>query len=656
MKTRTTGSRGSGQRPGGASTRASVRSPWSGAVVLAIALLGLVFSVSPAMAQAPRQDAIWARMSSAPITLNGQLTEPAWATAESMIVVWAQDSGIPGSGWKVEGGAVSTPSDPMRATLKFLMVGNQLYLGAVVRDASVGGSADFNKFDGLIMALKDHLSPDAPKPPAEHTYLWWYPTHPDPQPPGQSPSFVGKWATWPPGSARTPTQIANWDAVTVVNGQSNNDAIPDTKYTIEMRFNVAALGYDVTRPEGDIIEWNVSVYDADWLWPLDAARWSSNRTWWQGPWGNSAFYNEVRIHARPNVTTSSGPVPAITPEMVVFNGANFPLPAINGQINEPVWAAINPIRIHYGDDQAREMYPEVGRYRAGQYQPPVNGGQAAVIDPGDADVRVFFRDNFLYLGFDVRDQVVQYHPSFDRWDGFLVTINDRTARSDDHNLIGRRLSFQVGPTGGVIAADYLLTLIQSGGAQVAIALKAGTTVDTLGQTPDVGYTAELAIDLLQLGYPAGLGDRSLFLGVNLLDGDSFTPYTNSYGTRTWWYREYEGTCCPVWAYMDPGFVTGVEGGEAGEPVDRLVSYPNPGVRPTIEYSLPEEGVVFLDIFDVQGRLVESLPLGLRPAGAHQTVFDGKERTAGIYPYRLRVNDPSTGATRSTLFGKMVLVR
>ncbi len=57
-------------------------------------------------------------------------------------------------------------------------------------------------------------------------------------------------------------------------------------------------------------------------------------------------------------------------------------------------------------------------------------------------------------------------------------------------------------------------------------LKPGTTVDTTGLSPDQGYTAELAFDLTKLGYPAGSGRRALFLGSELLDGDSFTPFTD----------------------------------------------------------------------------------------------------------------------------------
>jgi len=79
---------------------------------------------------------------------------------------------------------------------------------------------------------------------------------------------------------------------------------------------------------------------------------------------------------------------------------------------------------------------------------------------------------------------------------------------EDHQLLGRRLSFQVAQDGTAQPQDYLLSLVTNGWAQVALQLKGGTTVDTLGASPDSGYTAELCVDLKGLGYPAGLGTMS----------------------------------------------------------------------------------------------------------------------------------------------------
>ena len=112
----------------------------------------------------------------------------------------------------------------------------------------------------------------------------------------------------------------------------------------------------------------------------------------------------------------------------------------------------------------------------------------------------------------------------------------------------------MGPTGAGLALDYLPFLRDTAlGARVALTLKGGTTVDTIGFSPDSGYTIEMAIDLTKLGYPPGLGDRSLFLGINLMDGDSFGLVVRPTPTR----RASGGSgtssanAAPSWAYLDP---------------------------------------------------------------------------------------------------------
>jgi hypothetical protein len=618
-------------------------------------LVAFAVSAPPSSAQAPREDVMWARTTTETITLDGVLDEPGWAAAESVTIDWAVDAGLPGSGWKVESGNLAAV-DPLHAQIKFLVVGNQLYMGAKVTDASIGGSKNFNRFDGFLMAIKDHLDPGFPKPPAEYFYVWWYPESTDPQPPGEDPTFQGRWSDGA-GLPRTPEQIAAWDAVTVVHGLSNDDTTPDQDWVTEMRFDLTVMGYDVTQGNGDIVEWNIGIYDGDYAWPLDAAKFTCNRTWWECPWGNAAWYSEVRLHARPDVTVASGPVPEIGPEYVIneITDANV---TVDGDLDEPAWSDIDVLSfdIRWDDNALRATYPGVAQYRAGQFQPDVYGGQAFVFDPADATVKMFTKGDWLYLGFDVRDGYVQYHPDFDRWDGILLTLNDRTEVSPDNVPLPRRLSFQVAADGSGTAQDYLLTLLTQAQAELGLSLKANTTVDTLGLDVDEGYTAEVAIDLKGLGYPTGLGDRSLFLGVNLLDGDSVSdPITDSYGTRTWWYREYEGECCASWIYMAPG-------GTAVDPDPAALvgnswarSYPNPSVRPTIQYSLAARSDVTLEVFDLRGRLVERRRVGSREAGVQELVFDGSNVASGVYLYRLRVVDPSSGAPRATLGGKLLLL-
>src|SRR5262249_43019851 len=156
-----------------------------------------------------------------------------------------------------------------------------------------------------------------------------------------------------------------------------------------------------------------------------------NRVWWEDPWGNVSWYDEVRIHAKPSVTVSSGAVPTIDPELRIPNGVNFATPVIDGNLNDAVWAAAPFFDISYGDDALRATYPAVGPYRSGQFQPTVSGGQQFVADPGKARFYYFFKADSLFLGFDVNDAYVGNHQVEDRMDGFIVSINDHTLRAPD---------------------------------------------------------------------------------------------------------------------------------------------------------------------------------------------------------------------------------
>lgn len=656
-----------------------------GGFVAAIVVAALTGAAGSGLAQAPRQDVIWARSTGgAAITLNGVLSEPAWAAADSVVIRYSRHgarinqnggatiNGIPGSGSKPEAGI--NPQDSTTATVKFVVVGNTLYMGGFFRDKSVGGSRDFNRFDGLLMSLKNHADPYRPSPPVEYLYSWWHEhlSPPNDTAPGLSPTFRGAFTNCNEPvndctAPRTPEQIAAWDAVTVVHGISNDDNNVDGNpaddndggYTVEMKFDLGVLGYDVTDADGDVVEFNLSIYDCDWLWPFQAI-FSANRVWWQNPWGNDAWFHNVRIHARPSVNLTSGPTPTVGPDLRIPNGAAFATPTINGTLTEPVWSVAPGIDIRWADDALRNTYPGMGPWRSGQYQATVNGGVAEVVDPADATVKWFFKGNLLYLGFDVDDKVVQNHPNIDRWDGFIVTLNEYSALGPDKNLLPRQITFRVGAGGAVQAEDFLPFLRDTaGGAQVALALKPGTTVDTVGTSPDVGYTAELAIDLTKMGYPSGLGDGRIFLGINHLDGDSFTPFTDSYGTRTWWQREYGGEDGPVWGYLDPSL--SVDVGDSPAPIaggiELLGAHPNPYTDQTsIRFRLDRPRTVALDVFDLHGRRVATQAYGLRTAGIQNVSFrrDRASMASGIYHYRLRLTDESGAAT--SLAGKMIVMR
>lgn len=632
-----------------------------GVLVAALVAGAVLATVLPSQAQFQRYDTMWARSTNgAPLTLDGYMNEPEWAQAESVLVRYPLDNGIPGSGWKDEGGFPAT--DRTYAVFRFLTVGDQLWMCATVRDSSIGGSNLFNRFDGLLMSIKNHANGSRPATPGEHLISWWANDTGDPNPTAVDhlPTMYGEWRT--PGTPPTPTQLQAWDARVTWLGKVNSDTTADAGYTIEMRCDMPLNGYNITRAEGDVVEWNCSVYDCDWYWPLaNFFRFSVNRSWIQGPWGNAYWYGDVKIRCRPDVTVASGPAPVAGSDMTIPNLGNIiPLPVIDGTLGDAAWGNAPSIAIRYDDTPLLDTYPGTGPWRSGQYEAEVNGngGQAFVADPGDATVKYFFKGTKLYMSFDVNDQVVQNVVAEDRWDGFNVSINDRVRRFSDNNLKSWACGFRVGP-GGTLVRTFDTAYLQDSlnALQVALHLKPGTTVDTLGVDSDAGYTAELSLDLTAIGYPADLGDRALYFGVTLYDGDSYSPITDSYGTRTWFFREREYLDGPCVAFLDPNkYVTTGVGDDAPPRLALAGAFPNP-VRfgTTIRYSLPAPARVDLEVYDLQGRVVVSRALGIQAAGSREARVPSFASRSGVYLYRLQVRDAVSGADRGTLSGKMMVL-
>jgi len=71
----------------------------------------------------------------------------------------------------------------------------------------------------------------------------------------------------------------------------------------------------------------------------------------------------------------------------------------------------------------------------------------------------------------------------------------------------------------------------------------------------------------------------------------------------------------------------------------LQNYPNPfNPTTTIKYSIPEDALVELKIFDVLGKEVYVLKNEIQKTGSYSIVFDGSNLASGIYFYRIQAGD------------------
>jgi hypothetical protein len=634
--------------------------------VLMMALVVVMIASLTAYGQMiKRTDAIWARTTTSAITLDGKLLEADWAKAESIKVQMGKDSGIPGGGWYWENG-IKPNADPTDATLKFLVKGDSLYVAIICKDKSIGGG-NFNQFDGFLSDMRYKQATGFNKTPfpqartsqaCEIFYGWVTEPWAADSLAGlknAKPGFFGDFGssyTQP----RPDSMKAFWDAATFVQGTTNDDATPDTAWTTELKINLKKFNYDVQQSGGDIVMWSLSVYDADYRWPVDTLKVSGNRVWVQCPWGNAAAFNHLRVFVRPDVTPSSGAAPVVGPDYIIPDAKNYVTPVLDGKLTEPVWKDAPSLKIKYGDAAIRNAYANTAKYRSGQFQPTVNGAQNTVVDPNLANVKYFFKGDTLYLGFDVNDKFVQAVNDYDRWDGFRVILAQRDARNGDSVLQKRRFTFRV-DSAGAIKREEDLSL--SGwdslktSVTVALSLKGGTTVDTVGAAADSGSTAEMKVNLRKLGYAAGRGDGVLFMSVLAFDGDSFSG--GSYGTRTWFMAEGDFDDGMAWMYMDPATVlTDVPGAGRSLPSEfaLLGNYPNPFNPSTmIKFQIGRSSEVALEVYDMLGRQVVSKSLGVRQPGEHAVSFNALGLASGTYFYRLKM--VTTGAI---VTGKMMLLK
>lgn len=634
-----------------------------------LSLAALALGLWPAAASAQMQpttmrtDAIWAPTTTETITLDGNLSEAGWAAAPTIDILYGTRSGDPGSGFKSEGG-LQEPTDPVDATIRFLVSGGQLYMAAEVKDNSVGGSREFNRFDGFLMQF---LNVDGTATGgiglSEYIYSWWYPNQPDGQAIPDKPGFIGRYGNFDTPNMRDQALVDRWDAFTTVNGSANDDSgDPDVGYTVEMRFDLSELGYDLTQPSQ--LGWGIGVYDIDGFFPFSDATFSSKRAWWQNSFGNTLLSGEGRIFVDPAVTVGSA-LPAMPYDLVIAQRGQSDVPTIDGSLNEPVWSQIEGTEILLINGQneeeglaVRASYPGIGPLVSRQFVDDVDGDATnpppTVVDPARATVKWFYQGTTLYVGVDVTDAAISSGDGETRWDGFRIGINDRTMlEPNDNYLLPRDLAVRLDASGGLVAERALAALLADNASAAAFAASVDGTINDPSDS-DTGYQIEMAIDLTAIGYPADLGDRTIFIGASLSDYDMLDDPAASYGSRAWFFRERGGEVA-AYGYLDPSNPVASEGvPQSTDAIALMSSMPNPfGTQTTLRYVLPEAGAATIAVLDLLGRQVATVEAGTQAAGSNAAELR-VNLPSGVYLWRVSL-DGVSGQLRSAA-GQFTVIR
>lgn len=87
--------------------------------------------------------------------------------------------------------------------------------------------------------------------------------------------------------------------------------------------------------------------------------------------------------------------------------------------------------------------------------------------------------------------------------------------------------------------------------------------------------------------------------------------------------------------------TSVDGETEGIPIRFYLyqNYPNPfNAKTVISYALPITSDLRIEIYDIMGRVVETLVDGTKPAGMHRIIWDSGDNASGVYFYKINAGD------------------
>ncbi|MBK8553770.1 MAG: T9SS type A sorting domain-containing protein [Ignavibacteria bacterium] len=141
---------------------------------------------------------------------------------------------------------------------------------------------------------------------------------------------------------------------------------------------------------------------------------------------------------------------------------------------------------------------------------------------------------------------------------------------------------------------------------------------------------KLFLNEINLADESGQCNTALELQDEISEGE-YTSITAQRNSIVAVYKQSNSIFATVRNLSEKGFLQAVQ-----KPA--LDNFPNPFNPSTkINFSIPSEGFVRLSVFDLTGRLIETLMNEYKNAGEHSVVFDGSNLSSGVYFYRLEVN-------------------
>ncbi|RMH66011.1 MAG: T9SS C-terminal target domain-containing protein [Calditrichaeota bacterium] len=338
----------------------------------------------------------------------------------------------------------------------------------------------------------------------------------------------------------------------------------------------------------------------------------------------------------PGVSTSAATNTAeATPTISLKVPSDF---VADGDISE--WDALGIMPFH--------LAPSISHVATGAFD-----------DDADMDATGYMAvdDSFLYVAFDVTDNIYSYDPSGNFWEDdamelYIGLYNQTTIHKGF--LRGNEPDYKF-----VLLADKLTNETASAGQALLTNNSANYSFVNFGAS-DWAVEARIPLDSIITGAASGDArfhpQNGMQIALDLVFHDSDSPnirdgvisFSDKNNDNSWqgvenWSHTWIGDTNKVATAIDdikPLVAT----------FDLKQNYPNPfNPKTTIRYSIAKAGKVKLTVYNVAGQLIKTLVNAPNTAGTHKVSFDASKLASGVYFYNLQSNGQSQ--TR-----KMLLVK
>lgn len=532
------------------------------------------------------------------ITIDGDLNEADWSKDLPRLSYKIGGSGDGNIYVPTDFAVVKPPySDVSTCEVRFLFDESNLYISLNSNDQQVCRFGDSWEGDGLFMKIKDATGSDV------EFKLYYNLGGADPDIHYEGPAHSEGAGLKGPG--------------TIVNDSTN----VDSGYTAELRISLTGLGY-TSLP--DSLQLMINIFDPD-NYSDGVSAWGANgnfgKQWWGSEWGPAMRSLKLMKNVDP-------------PSLSVYKTGSTM--TIDGNLDENEWNADVP-RLKY----------KIGGSASGDIKTPT--GYAVVkptyLDTSTCIVRFLHDDSNLYISLNSDDQQVCRFGDSWEGDGLFMKIKDFGGSDVEfklyYNLAGTDPDIHYeGPA-------------HSEGAGV----KGANTIVNDSTNIDDGYTAELRISLIGLGY-SSMPD-SLQLMINIFDPDNYNDGVSTWGpngnfAKQWWGSEW-GSDMRYIVLNNTVLSTGNESEVIPNRFELSQNYPNPfNPNTKIEYILPNKSNVKVEIFNSLGAKIIELVNENQSSGKHTTEWtgidaSGNQVASGVYFYK--VSTP-----QNSLSKKMLLIK